>query len=99
MIERLEIIKKRYEELNNQLLDPSVLSNINKTREISKEASSLEDTVTCFNEYKETLSDIDAAREMLSDADMEEFAKGVHQDAARPPCSVCWPVSARLTRV
>ena len=36
MIERLEIIKKRYEELNKELLDPSVLSNINKTREISK---------------------------------------------------------------
>ena len=75
MIERLEIIKKRYEELNNQLLDPSVLSNINKTREISKEASSLADTVACFNEYKEVLSDIEAAREMLNDADMAEFAK------------------------
>ena len=28
MIERLEIIKKRYEELNAQLLDPENLSNI-----------------------------------------------------------------------
>ena len=75
MIERLEIIKKRYEELNSQLLDPSILSNINKTREISKEASSLEDTVVCFNEYKEVLSDIDAAREMLNEADMADFAR------------------------
>ena len=75
MIERLEIIKKRYEELNNQLLDPSILSNINKTREISKEVSNLEDTVVCFNDYKEVLSDIDAAREMLSDADMADFAR------------------------
>ena len=75
MIERLEIIKKRYEELNTQLLEPSILSNVNKTREISKEISSLEDTVTCFNNYKKILNDIEAAREMLKDPDMADFAK------------------------
>ena len=36
MIERLEIINKRYEELNKQLLDPENLSNIKLTREIKK---------------------------------------------------------------
>lgn len=75
MLERLEIIKKRYDELNEQLLDPSILTNINKTREISKEASDLEDTVMCFAAYKQVLTDIDAAREMMKDADMAEFAK------------------------
>lgn len=75
MLERLEIIKKRYDELNEQLLDPSILSNINKTREISKEASDLEDTVVCFDKYKQVLTDIEAAREMMKDADMAEFAK------------------------
>ena len=75
MLERLEIIKKRYQELSEQLLDPSILSNINKTREISKEAASLEDTVKCFDNYKEVLVDIDAAKEMLKDAEMAEFAK------------------------
>ena len=45
MIERLEIINKRYEELNKQLLDPENLSNIKLTREISKEISDLADTV------------------------------------------------------
>ena len=75
MLERLEIIKKRYNELNEQLLDPSILSNVNKTREISKEASSLEDTVVCFDKYQQVLSDIEAAKEMLKDAEMAEFAK------------------------
>ena len=41
VIERLEIINKRYEELNKQLLDPENLSNIKLTREISKEISDL----------------------------------------------------------
>ena len=75
MLERLEIIKNRYEELNKQLLDPSILSDINKTREISKEAASLEDTVICFNKYKKVLADIDAAKDMLKDPEMAEFAK------------------------
>ncbi len=75
MIERLEAIKKRYEELNNQLLDPTILSNVNKTRELSKEVSNLEDIVVCFNKYKQVLDDIGAAKEMLKDNDMAEFAK------------------------
>lgn len=75
MIERLEIIKNRYEELNKQLLDPGILSDINKTREISKEAASLEDTVICFDKYKKVLADIDAAKDMLKDPEMAEFAK------------------------
>ncbi len=75
MIERLEIIKKRYEELNNQLLDPSILSNINKTREISKEIANLEDAVICYDKYNKVLEDIDAAKEMVKDPEMADFAK------------------------
>ena len=75
MIERLEAIKKRYEELNNQLLDPNILSDVNKTRELSKEVSSLEDTVVCFDKYKQVLDDMEAAKEMLKDDASIEFAK------------------------
>ncbi len=50
MIERLNIIENRYNELNAKLMDPEVLSNVKKTTELSKEASSLEETV---NSYKE----------------------------------------------
>ena len=56
MIERLEIIKKRYEELNNQLLDPDNLSNIKLTREISKEMSDL-DTTKLLNKIIKELNE------------------------------------------
>ena len=36
MIERLEIIKERYESLNQELLNPDILKDIKKTRELSK---------------------------------------------------------------
>lgn len=75
MIERLEIIKKRYEELNNQLIDPANLSNIKLTRELSKEASDLEETVECYKEYSRVLIGIEEAKEMLKDSELGEIAK------------------------
>ena len=75
VIERLEIINKRYEELNKQLLDPENLSNIKLTREISKEISDLEDTVNCYKKYKKVLDDLEESKEMLKDPELAEFAK------------------------
>lgn len=75
MIERLEIIKKRYEFLEEELLKPEVYENYNKMKNISKEKISLEKTVDVYNEYKRVLEDIDAAREMMHEADMKEFAE------------------------
>ena len=37
MIERLELLKKRYEELNEELLNPEVLSDFSKQMKLSKE--------------------------------------------------------------
>ena len=75
MIERLEIIKKRYEELNNQLIDPANLSNIKLTRELSKEVSDLEETVECYKEYSNVLIGIEESREMLKDPELGEIAR------------------------
>ena len=75
MIERLEIIKNRYDELNKELMDPEVLSDVKKTTELSKELSSLEETVVCYEKYKGVLGDIESAKEMTKDPEMLEFAK------------------------
>ena len=57
MIERLDIVEQRYNEITKLLQDPSVTSDINKYRELSKELSSIEETVNCYHEYKSTLED------------------------------------------
>ena len=75
MIERLEIIKERYNLLNEELLNPEILKDIKKTKELSKEAKDLEETVNTYEEYKKVLEDIDAAKEMMKDSEMGEFAK------------------------
>lgn len=75
MIERLNIIKERYNELNEKLLDPEVLKDVKKTRELSKESSELEEIVTCYDKYQKLETDIEAAKEMAKDPEMGEFAK------------------------
>jgi len=75
MINRLEAILKRYNEIKEELSSPDIVSDIKKMTELSKEQTRLEKTVEIYNEYKKVLEDIEAAKEMLNDKDMAEFAK------------------------
>ena len=75
MIERLEAIEKRYQEIETELTKPEVLSNINKTKDLSKEMRDLEETVTVYQEYKKILSAIEETKEMQKDPDLGEMAR------------------------
>ena len=80
MIERLELIEQRYNEINNMLMDSSIVSDINKSRELSKELSNIEDTVEAFRKYKKILKDLEESREMAHDIEIAEFA---HEEITR----------------
>ena len=75
MIERLQNIEKRYNELVELLSNPEVLSDIKKTTELSKEQASLRENYEAYQEYKKVISNIEAAKEMMKDSEMAEFAR------------------------
>ncbi len=75
MIERLNLIENRYNEINKLLMSEEVLGDIKKSRDLSIELSNLEDVVNAYREYKKILSDIDESREMLKDSEIADFAK------------------------
>ena len=75
MIERLNIINSRYEELKKELMDPEILSDVKKTTALSKEMSSLEEVVNVYSKYKSVLEDIESAKEMSKDPEMSDFAR------------------------
>ena len=52
MIERLELTEKRYKEIQDMLMQPDIITDIKKSKELSIELSSLEDTVVCYQKYK-----------------------------------------------
>ena len=75
MINRLEAIQNRYNEISNELTTEEVIKDIKKMTELSKEQRRLSQTVEMYEKYKGILSDIEAAKEMLEDKEMQEFAK------------------------
>ncbi len=75
MIERLDSIEQRYNQISTELLDPANIVDIKKMTELSKEQASIKEAYEAYQEYKNILGDIEAAKEMLKDEEMSEFAK------------------------
>jgi len=77
LIERLEMIEKQYQLINEELQKPEVISDVKKMTEMMKKLRSLEDTVSKYQEYKETQQAIADLKELVNDEDPEirELAK------------------------
>ena len=75
MIERLNAIEERYRKLQEELSNPEIYSDMEKMKNLSKESSDLEETVTVYERYKTVLQNIVDDKEMLKDPDMGELAK------------------------
>lgn len=77
MIDKLEAIKGRFEQVGLALTNPEIISNQKEYQRLSKEYRSLEAIVIPFEEYKKVLADYDLSKEALnsSDEDMRELAK------------------------
>ncbi|MES5811438.1 peptide chain release factor 1 [Mammaliicoccus sciuri] len=73
MFNQLEIVENRYEQLNELLSDPDVVSDTDKLRKYSKEQSDLQKTVDVYRTYKSVKGDIEDAKLMLNETtDKEE---------------------------
>ena len=74
---RLEQLVERFEEVNALLSDASVIANQDKFRDLSREFAEIEPVVKCFQAWRQSLEDIDAATELANDgdADMREMAE------------------------
>jgi len=77
MIEQLEAIKARFEQVGVALTNPEIINRQSEFQKLSKEYSQLEKVVKPFEEYKRVSADYDFAKEGLnsSDEDMRELAK------------------------
>lgn len=75
MIERLELLTNRYNEINDELLKPETLSNFNIQKKLNKEKSSIEAAVNKYKEYKATTEEIEGLKELVNDPEMQEIAR------------------------
>jgi peptide chain release factor 1 len=74
ILNKLDGIAERYEELEGLMSQPEVINNQNKFRNLSQEYAQLEEVVKAHREYRQVINDIDAAREMETDPEMREMA-------------------------
>jgi peptide chain release factor 1 len=77
MLDKLEAIKGRFEQVGMGLTNPEIIGNQKEFQRLSKEYRSLENIVQPFEEYKKVLADYELSREALNsnDEDMRELAK------------------------
>lgn len=66
MLDRLEAINARFEQLGVALTNPEIVGNNRKFAETSKEYRSLEKIVVAYKAYLRLLDDIEFSREALS---------------------------------
>ena len=77
MIDKLEAIKGRFQQVGIALTNPEIVSNSKEYSRLSKEYKQLEKIVQPFEQFKKVLADVEFSRELLAgnDAEMRELAK------------------------
>lgn len=82
MFDQLDIVEERYEQLNELLSDPEVVSDSDLLRKYSKEQSELHKTVEVYRHYKQVKEDIQEIELMLSETDDSDEVAMLKEEAA-----------------
>lgn len=78
MLDKLEAIKKRFEEVSDLIVQPDAMADMAQYTKLHKEYKELNRIVVKFEEYKKVLNDLKGAKEILNkekEAELREMAK------------------------
>jgi|UniRef100_UPI004047F8DE peptide chain release factor 1 len=84
MLEKLQIVKQRYDEVSDLIIQPDVISDQKRYVQLSKEYKDLGTVIGKTREYETLLNTIEEAKEIIadgSDKEMSEMAKGEMDEA------------------
>ncbi len=85
LLERLDGIEGRFEEISTLITDPAVIADMKRYVRLTKEYKDLEKLVNTTRRYRQLLSNVEEAKAVLaseSDAEMREMAKDQLDEAA-----------------
>ena len=83
MLEKLQSVADRYEEINRQLMDPNVVSDTQNYTALMRELKHLTPIVEKYNEYKAAQKAAEEAKEILNDSSHEkEFREMAEEQLA-----------------
>ena len=78
MLDRLERIEKRYQELDKQMSTPEIASDLKQLQALAQERAGILDVVTKYREYRTTANALEETKAMLAgglDEEMTALAK------------------------
>jgi peptide chain release factor 1 len=77
MLDKLDAIRARFDEIGVALTNPAIIADNRKFGDLSKEYRSLEKIVQLYNDYKKVLDDVEFYKEALNgtDEELRELAK------------------------
>ncbi len=78
MLDQLEFIEARFEDVKQEIIDPEVMSDMKRYKSLNIEYKRLEEIVNKTIEYREVLSNLQLTKEMLNtetDDEMRDLAK------------------------
>lgn len=80
LLEKLEVIRLRFEEIGQQITDPEVIANTQKYIKLNKEYRELEDLVEASKKFKNLLENIDSTKSLLKDETDEEMREMAREE-------------------
>ncbi|SFQ98227.1 peptide chain release factor 1 [Desulfoscipio geothermicus] len=78
MLDKLDSLEKKYEELSELIADPQVMEDQGRWQQYVKSHSELTEVVTVYRDYKRVTAELEDVQQMLRDkleADMREMAE------------------------
>ncbi|HAH59325.1 MAG TPA: peptide chain release factor 1 [Bacteroidales bacterium] len=73
MLDKLEAIYKRYQEIEKQMNEPSVMADMNAYIKLSKDYKDLQPIIEAYKKYELVVANLAAAKEILNKEKDEEF--------------------------
>jgi peptide chain release factor 1 len=75
MLEKIEELERRFQELEAMLSDPAVIANQPEFRKLSREHNDLTPLVEAYRRHRKIMEEVEGNRELLADPDMKEMAE------------------------
>jgi len=75
MIDKIEELERRFQELEALLSDPAIIANQPEFRKLSREHNDLSPLVATYRQHRKILEEVAGNRELLADPDMKEMAE------------------------
>ena len=90
LIDKLRSVEARYEELNQQLATPEVVSDSKRYQKAAKAHSDLSEIVSKFREYKDLERGIAETRSMVSEVESDpDLKKMAEEELATLEAALC----------